>query len=95
MDRYARSIMFGHERLTPALGLEFTPIRDDEVDQEVNSYKEYARVFSREEVLKRPVGYAVVPADAKFDFVNIDRWYNRDNGYQVGAYILYRLNPRN
>jgi hypothetical protein len=39
MDRYARSVIFGHERITPALSLHFEPIQKDEVDREVRAYQ--------------------------------------------------------
>ncbi len=32
------------------------------------------------QVLKRPVTYAVIPADSNFNFTNLDRWYERDAG---------------
>jgi hypothetical protein len=95
MSRYARSLIFGHERITPALSLNFTPITAAEVDQEVRVYQAYANSFSAAEVLKRPIAYAVVPAHDHFDFANLDRWYQRDSGETVGANILYRLKVRN
>jgi hypothetical protein len=94
MDRYARSMIFGHERITPALSLHFKPIQEDEVDQEVRAYQTYANSFSRAEVLKRPVAYAVAPVDENFDFANLDRWYERDAGERVGFFTLYRLKLR-
>jgi hypothetical protein len=95
IGRYARSMMFGHERITPALSPDFKPIREDEVNQEVRAYEAYSNSFSRLEVIKRPITYAVVPADASFDFVSLDRWYERDAGERVGAQMLYRLKLRN
>lgn len=95
MDRYARSLIFGHERITPALSLHFKPIKEDEVDQEVRAYKAYADSFSREDALRRPISYAVVSADGSFDFTTLDRWYERDAGEHVGAHMLYRLKLRN
>jgi len=55
----------------------------------------YADSFSREQVLKRPVTYAVIPADVNFDFTNLDRWYERDAGERMGSYILYHVKVRN
>jgi hypothetical protein len=95
MDRYARSLIFGHERITPTLNFHFRPIQQDEIDQEVRTYQAYSDSFSREEVLKRPITYAVIPADTNFDFTNLDRWYERDAGERVGAHTLYRLKLRN
>src|SRR6266545_506601 len=53
-----------------------------------------ANSFSREQVIKRPVTYAITPADTKFDFTNLDRWYERDSGERVGSYILYHVKLR-
>jgi hypothetical protein len=95
MDRYARSMIFGHDRITPALSFDFVPIEEKEVDQEVQAYQTYANSFSRAEALKRPLAFAVVPIESRFDFANLDRWYERDSGEQVDDFIIYRLKMRN
>jgi hypothetical protein len=95
MGLYARSVEFGHERVTPALRFDFKPIEPDEIEREVHTYEAYARSFSREETLKRPITYAVIPVAGDFDFTNLDRWYERDAGERVGDYTLYRLKLRN
>ncbi len=94
MNYYARAVIFGHERIVPALSFHFRPIQPDEIDQEIRAYQAYVDSFSRAEVLKRPITYAVTPADGKFDFTNLDRWYEREAGERVGAYTLYRLKLR-
>ena len=94
MNYYARAVIFGHERIVPALSAQFQPIRPDEIEQEVRAYQAYADSFSREQVLKRPITYAIVRTDSNFDFSNIDRWYERDAGERVGIYALYRLKLR-
>lgn len=91
---YARSVLFGPERGVTFLSQDHQPIRQDEIEKEVNAYESFASSFSREAALKLPLGYAVVPADVEFDFSNIDLWYERDAGVRVGAYILYRLKLR-
>ena len=45
----------------------------EEIEEEIHAYEAYANSFSREQVLKRPLTYAVTPADRDFDFSNIDR----------------------
>lgn len=95
MNYYARAVIFGHERIVPALSVQFRPIQQDEIEQEIRAYQAYVDSFSPEQVLKRPVTYAVTLADGRFDFTNIDRWYVRDAGERVGAYTLYRLKLRN
>jgi hypothetical protein len=84
MNYYARAVLFGHERIVPALSGEFRPITDGE-----------ANSFSREQPTKRPLTYVVTEADSNFDFANIDRWYERDSGERVGTYVLYRVRLRN
>jgi hypothetical protein len=95
MNYYARAAVFGHERIVPALSFHFKPIQPDEIDEEVRAYQAFASSFSRGEALKRPIAYAVTPADGKFDPANLDRWYERDSGERWGAYTLYRLRLRN
>lgn len=94
MKYYARAVIFGHERIVPALSGEFKPIQDEEIESEIRAYEAYANSFSRSEALKRPLTYLVIPADSNFDFSNIDRWYERDSGERVGAYALYRVRLR-
>ena len=78
----------------PALSADFKPIQPEEIEQEIRTYQAYANSFSREQVLKRPLTYAVIPANGNFDFTNLDRWYERDPGERVGDYTLYRLKLR-
>ncbi len=93
-DQFAIAMIFGHQRLFPALSSQFQPIQTDEIEREVQAYQAYANSFSREEALKRPITYAVIPANSNFDFTNLDRWYGRDEGEHVGTYTLYRLKLR-
>jgi hypothetical protein len=91
---YARSNIFGPERGVAFLSQDFQPIRQDEIEHEVNAYESFVGSFSRDKSLKLPLGYAVTPFDREFDFSNIDLWYERDGGVRVGAYTLYRLKLR-
>lgn len=90
-----RTALFGHERVFKYLSPQFRPIQQEEVDQEVLAYQAYANSFSREQALKRPITYAVIPVEGNFNFTNLDRWYERDAGERVGDYTLYRLKLRN
>jgi hypothetical protein len=94
MNYYARSVLFGHERIVPALAGDFKPIRDEEIENEIRTFQDYARNFSRAQAVKRPLVYAIIKGDSNFDFANVDRWYDRDSGERVGAYTLYRLKLR-
>jgi len=92
--KYARAAIFGHERILPGLNLHFEPITQAEIEQAIHDYQTYVNSFSREEARKRPLAYAIVLAEEKFDFSNLDRWYERDAGERVGDYVLYRLKLR-
>lgn len=92
--KYARSAIFGHERVIPGLNLHFEPIKEEEIEEAIRDYQTYVDSFSREQALKRPLAYAVLHAEDKFDFTNLDRWYERDTGERVGEYVLYHLRLR-
>jgi len=86
-----RSVVFGHARIFPGLSSAFLPVRPEEIEQQVQLYQAYINTFSRDEVLMRPIKYAVIPVDADFDFSHLDLWYQRDAGERVGDYLLYTL----
>jgi hypothetical protein len=90
----AKSTIFGPERVSLVLGGEFQPIRQEEIEREARTYKAFADSFSHEEATKRPLTYAITPADAAFDFSHLDLWYERDGGERIGAYVLYKLKLR-
>ncbi len=93
-DQFSIDVLFGHQRLFPALGSQFQPLEDVEIEREVQAYEAYANSLSRERLLKRPITYAVIPLGVNFDFKNLDRWYERNAGENVGDYTLYRLKLR-
>lgn len=95
MNYYARAVLFGHERIVPALAGDFKPIQDAEIESEIRAYETYAQNFSLAQAVKRPLAYVIAPASGNFDFVNIDRWYERDSGERVGSYVLYRVKLKN
>jgi hypothetical protein len=91
----AATVLFGYGRVFTELGSQSKGIQEDEIKREVNAYRMYVLSFTREEALKRPIGYAIVAAADNFDFSNIDQWYDRDVGERIGDYVLYRLKLRN
>lgn len=91
---YAKSTLFGPERVWHFLGPHFHPITATEVNSQVAAYQSFIDSFSRDVVLKRPLGYAITSATEEMDFSRLDRWYERDAGERVGHYNLYRLTFR-
>src|SRR5215216_2414848 len=92
LSYYVKYAAFGHERVRPLYALDFHALTPDEIETEVNAYAKFVDSFSREQVLRHPLTYAI--ADDKFDFSRLDRWYQRDAGQRAGTYTLYRLRPR-
>ena len=85
---------FGHERVLPDLSVQAKPITSDEIAFQVADYKAYYSSFTRDRAIQHALSYVVVPAAGGPDLSNLDRWYQRDNGEQVGDYILYRVRLR-
>lgn len=90
-----QTAVFGYERTSPALTPQLKPIQPDEIEREVQAYQAFVNSFSRDEALTRQITYAVIGVESNFDFSNLDRWYERDQGERVGDYILYHLKLRN
>ena len=91
----AKILLFGTERVSQVVGWRYQPIRQDEIEREVETYATFVNSFAREQAEKYPLTYAITSADTDFDFSHIDRWYERDSGERAGIYTLHRLKLRN
>ena len=85
---------FGHERVIPDLAVKPKPITDEEITTQVSEYKSFYSSFSRDQAVQHILSYVIVPVTDGPDLANLDRWYQRDEGEQVGNYILYRVQLR-
>lgn len=85
---------FGHERVLPDLSVQAKPITNEEITFQVADYKTYYSSFTRERAVEHILSYVIVPSAGGPDLSNLDRWYQRDNGEEVGDYILYRVQLR-
>jgi hypothetical protein len=83
---------FGHERVIPDLAVNAKPITRDEISSEVAVYENFCKSFTRDQAASHVLSYAVVTPDV--DLTNLDRWYERDQGEQIGPYMLYRVRLR-
>lgn len=86
--------LFPYYRLSPVTRGNATPITADEVRTQVDEYKKYSGVFSREQASHPRLQYLVVSAGHEPDYSNIDRWYEHDRGEVIGKFVLYRLKLR-
>jgi hypothetical protein len=94
LNYYARSALFGHERVLPQLSMHRSVIQDSEIQEQLRAYDAYVSTFSQSEAIKHPFAYVIVPAETQFDFSRIDRWYERQPPERIGQFELYRVRMR-
>jgi len=87
----ALTALFGPGREAAHLTANFRPVTPREAEEEVRLYSDYIGAFDRQTAARYLLSYLIVPAETKFDASNIDRWYQRDQGEQVGDFMIYRL----
>jgi hypothetical protein len=85
---------FGHERVIPDLSVQARPITSEEIATEGAAYQAYFSSFTRERAVEHILSYLIVPIAGTPNLTNLDRWYQRDKGEQVGEYLLYKVQLR-
>lgn len=88
----APSVVFGWERVNSRLAYEPNPVSEEEIQQEIRRYADYAATFDHARAARVPLAFAV--ASRKDNLSNLDRWYARDEGEPVGSLMLYRVSLR-
>lgn len=86
--------LFGFDRLVDGLNPNAKPITREEKNGELNSYRHYIEGFDKARAANPRLSYLVTPAVGGTDLTNLDRWYQRDAGEQVGKFKLYRIHLR-
>jgi hypothetical protein len=86
--------MFPYYRLSRVVSGHSEPIFPEEKRAQILTYLAFAQKFSREKAASPRLSYMLLPVDHKSDFSNVDRWYERDAGEQIGKFILYRVKLR-
>ena len=86
--------LFGFERTIRGLSRNPKPITTQELDEEVKLYGDYIASFNSERARELDLSYVVVRGSDQVDFSNLDRWYERDSGEQIGKFVLYRTRFR-
>jgi hypothetical protein len=83
--------LFGWDRFNARLSANARPLTAPEIAVEVENYARYARDFNISEAQSPLLSYVVVDAEAGDSLKNLDRWYHRDKGENLGRYTLYRV----
>jgi hypothetical protein len=86
--------MFGFDRVIDGLNSTAKPITNRELNDEVIAYTKYAAGFNEECASNPRISYLVIPSGDESKLANLDRWYERDAGEQVGQFTLYQLKLR-
>lgn len=88
---HVQAAVFGLPRVNGLLTSIFTPISAEEMRAEVESYSAYTKNFSDQQASRWPLAYVVTSNEVTHDFTNLDRWYARSSGEQVGDSVVYRV----
>jgi hypothetical protein len=86
--------LFGWGRNHDRLTVNAQPLTPQEINEEVKRYSQYIATFNFERASHPTLSYVVTDMDAPFDYSNLDRWYKRDAGEQIGKFMLYRVRLR-
>jgi hypothetical protein len=89
-----RAGLFGLHRMNPTLTVKFVPVTEDEIQARIRDYSQYKQQFSQEDAKQWPLSYVVVTAQRNYDLSNLDRWYERNGGQQIGDSVIYRVRQR-
>lgn len=86
--------LFGFDRFIDGLNPNARPITNEEKDAELQAYQRYIQNFDEERAENPRISYVVTPALSETNLSNLDRWYQRDSGQQIGKFKLYKLTLR-
>jgi hypothetical protein len=89
-----RAGLFGLHRVNRTLTQKFVPVTQDEIQARIRDYSQYKQQFSQEDAKKWPLSHVVLTARFNYDLSNLDRWYERDRGQQIGDSVIYRVRHR-
>jgi len=91
--------LFTYERYLAGAVDPAKKLTSEEIAEKVRLYSEYMATFNKERARRWEFAYVVnytkQPKDfytkAVTDFSNLDRWYQRDAGEQIGPFTLYQV----
>jgi hypothetical protein len=92
--RYLVAALISRERDNSNLRAGWHPIATEEVRAALDDYARFAATFSRERAARFTLSYVLLDSSAQFDPTNLERFYERDAGEQLGRFVLYRVRLR-
>jgi hypothetical protein len=91
---FASYALFGLDRVNPKLSVNYRSVTPGELASCTQEYASFVANFDAGRAARPRLGYLLLAAERPFDFAHLERWYQRDAGERNGAYMLYRLTPR-
>ena len=83
--------LFGFDRLIDGLNPNAKPITNEEKNAELQAYKRFIEAFDKRQAASPRLSHVIVPAGNTTNLNNLDRWYQRDAGEQVGKFVIFRV----
>lgn len=78
-------------RVNPTLSFYSSQVTNDEINLIVEKYSQFIQNISAEEALNPTISYLILPQNWKIDLSNFERWYEKENGEQIGNFTLYKV----
>lgn len=92
--KYYFSALLGRNRIDRSQSNTWKPVAPEEYESARRTYLDFIASFNRETAAHPTLAYVLTASDRAVDLSHLDRWYERDNGEQIGKYILYRVKLR-
>lgn len=89
-DIEACMALFGWDRFNAKLSANAKPLTLPEIEEEVKTYENFSKNFSAADARNPQISYVIVYENAGDELINLDQWYQRDAGENLGKYILYK-----
>lgn len=83
--------LFGFDRFIDGLNPNAKPITRDELNAELMAYARYIETFDKQRASSPRVSHVIIRTGSETNLENLDRWYQRDTGEQVGKFTIYRI----
>ncbi len=86
--------LFGWDRFNATLSADARPLTLAEVDEEVERYEAFSNAFSHIDAAEHSFDFLVARISDNDPLVNVRKWFELDEGEDLGRYRLYRATLR-
>jgi hypothetical protein len=86
--------LFSADRTSALYTGKIKPVTEEEMNEVVEKYDEFRRNFSTADAASPALSFVLVHKDAPNDFSALDLWYERNEGEEIGKFVLFRVKLR-